>query len=72
MSDPIVLSPDSDGFSPIAFQRLAERFPNGIEASLPIVESQLRRLKESSISLLEPLVVSTGFDGQRQIRVSFD
>jgi uncharacterized metal-binding protein YceD (DUF177 family) len=72
MSDLIVLSPDSDGFSPIAFQRLVERFPNGIEASLPILESQLRRLKDSSISLLEPLVVSMGFDGQRQIRVGFD
>lgn len=71
MPNPVVLCPNTDGLSPLSLQRLMERFPSGVEASLSIAEPQLSRLAEASVSLLEPLVVGMAFDGQSQLRLSF-
>ena len=71
MTSPVVLCPNSDGLLPLSLQRLMERFPHGVKASLTIAEPQLSRLAEASISLLEPLAVSMAFDGQGQLELSF-
>jgi uncharacterized metal-binding protein YceD (DUF177 family) len=64
--------PSSDGLAPLSLQRLLERFPQGVRARFPVDKSQLERLSENSVSLLEPLAVTLDFDGKSRLSLSFE